>query len=86
MSQVTHNEAESRYELEKDGLVSFAAYSKSGNTYDFNHTVVPRELEGQGVGSELVAGALADVKAQGGKIEASCSFVHHYLQNHPEAA
>lgn len=85
-SQVTLNEAKSRYELEKDGLVAFAAFDKQGDVYDFNHTVVPKELEGRGIGSKLVAAALADVKAKGGKIEASCSFVHHYLQKHPEAA
>ena len=84
--QVTLNEAKSRYELEKDGLVAFAAFERRGDVYDFNHTVVPRELEGQGIGSKLVAAALADVKAKGGEIEATCSFVHHYLRKHPEAA
>ncbi len=82
---VTLNEAKSRYELERNGLVAFAAFEQIGNVTDFNHTVVPRELEGQGVGSKLVAAALADVKAKGGEIVATCSFVHHYVQKHPEA-
>lgn len=85
MADVTLNEAKSRYELEQDGLVSFAAFEQRGNVYDFNHTVVPKALEGRGIGSKLVASALADVKAKGGEIEASCSFVHRYVQRHPEA-
>lgn len=83
---VTNNEAQSRYELEVEGYTAFAAYRRDGDIWEFYHTVVPPELGGRGIGSKLVGGALADVKAQGGKVIATCSFVEAYLKKHPDAA
>ncbi len=86
MMDVTNNEAKSRYEMDVDGHTAFAAYVRQGDVWDFNHTVVPPELGGRGIGSKLVQGALADVKAQGGKIIPTCSFVAAYVEKHPDAA
>jgi predicted GNAT family acetyltransferase len=45
---------------------------------------VPEELEGQGIASRLVAGALADVRVNGWKVVPLYSFVRHYVETHPE--
>ena len=50
------------------------------------HTEVPEALSGKGVGSKLVAGALTQVRADGLKVVAECSFVRTYLARHPEYA
>jgi len=82
--EVRHNEAESRYELEMEGETAFAAYRREGEVVVFDHTVVPEALEGKGVGSALVKGALADVRKQGLKVQPDCSFVRHYIERHED--
>lgn len=83
---VTDNRAESRFELPTDAGPAIAAYTLEGGAITFTHTVVPDEAEGQGVGSRLIAGALADVRARGLKVVPQCGFVRAYLAKHPEAA
>ncbi len=85
MSNVRHNEERSWYELEVGGATAITAYRREGDVLSFTHTEVPEELEGQGLASRLVAGALEDVRSQGLKILPLCSFVRHYVDTHPEA-
>lgn len=83
---VRDNREASRFELEQDGAVAFAAYRRDGATIVFTHTVVPAALRGGGVGSRLIAGALAQVRGEGLKVVPECSFVAAYLKRHPDAA
>ena len=83
-AQVTNNEAASRYELAAGGATAMVVYSLSGDTLTFTHTEVPEELEGQGIGGRLIAGALDDVRRRGLKIVPACSFVRHYVETHPD--
>lgn len=85
-SAVRDNKKLRRYELDADGHVAFSEYKRDGNTIEFRHTEVPKELEGRGIGSALVAGALALAKAEGLTITARCPFVASYIKKHPEAA
>jgi uncharacterized protein len=52
----------------------------------FTHTEVPPALEGHGIGSALVRGALDAARAQGLKVVAKCPFVSAYIAKHPEFA
>ena len=90
--EVHHNEAESRYELAVGGGgggegggggTAVAAYRMEGDVVAFTHTVVPEELEGQGIASRLIEGALDDVRSRGLKIRPLCAFVQHYVEKHP---
>ena len=82
---VTGNRAANRFELPTEADPAFAAYQRAGDTITFTHTVVPPEAEGQGVGSRLVAGALAQVRAEGLKVVPQCPFVAAYIERHPDA-
>jgi len=82
--QVTDNHARHRFELELDGHTAFAAYKRDGDVLTFTHTIVPPEMQGQGVASRLIGAALADVRARGLKLIPDCSFVRAYLDKHPE--
>ncbi len=82
--QVTNDVGEQRYELAVDDEVAIAAYEKRGDTVVFTHTVVPPALEGHGVGSRLIQGALDDVRRNGGHVVAECSFVAAYIERHPD--
>ena len=73
-----------RFELDVDGHVAFSEYQRADNAITFMHTEVPKELEGRGIGSALVRGALEIAKGQGLTIKARCPFVAAYIKKHPE--
>ena len=83
---VTDNKAEHRFELATDVGPAVAIYALDGDTITFTHTVVPPEAEGHGVGSRLIAGALAAAKERGLKVVPQCPFVRGYIERHPDAA
>lgn len=83
-SEVIHNEAEQRFELAQGGGTAVAAYRLEGDTISFTHTVVPEEMEGQGIGSRLVKTALDESRARGLKVVPLCYFVKGYIERHPE--
>lgn len=83
-SAVRQNPAQSRFELEADGDTAYAYYRLDGNTVIFHHTETPFHLQGRGIASRLIRGALEQVRAQGLKIVPRCSFVAAYLARHPE--
>jgi predicted GNAT family acetyltransferase len=84
MDKVTDNAARQRYELKADGGIAVAYYEARGETMVFTHTVVPEKLQGQGLASRLIKGALDDVRRRGLKIVAQCPFVARYIDRHPE--
>ncbi|MDB5707054.1 MAG: N-acetyltransferase [Sphingomonas bacterium] len=81
---VRDNPARHRFELMVDNHLSFSAYTIDGPVITFTHTIVPPELGGRGIGSRLIAGALAQVRARGLKVRPVCSFVRGYIERHPE--
>jgi hypothetical protein len=84
IGKVTNNEAACQYELSIGQGTALAAYRVEGDTISFTHTEVPEEMEGQGIGARLVAGALEDVRARGMKAAPLCSFVRHYMETHED--
>jgi predicted GNAT family acetyltransferase len=86
MAAVRDNKAQSRFELDVEGVVAFAHYRLTPSAVIITHTETPRSLRGRGIASELVRGALELIRADGRKVVAGCSFVVDYLAKHPEAA
>jgi predicted GNAT family acetyltransferase len=82
---VVMNEAAHRFELTVDGETAFAEYKLLHDALVLPHTVTPPALEGRGIGSALVAGALALAKTEGLTITARCPFVTSFIKKHPEA-
>jgi predicted GNAT family acetyltransferase len=77
----------SRYEIVRDGVVlGFAAYQRAERLIVFTHTEVDPGLEGQGIGGQLVRGALDDVRSHGLPVLPICPFVHGWMARHPEYA
>ena len=85
---ITHHPDRSRYEATLDGeLAGVCDYRREGDVVTFHHTAVEPRFEGRGVGSALVAGAMADVVAEGGlTVRPTCWFVAEWLDRHPEVA
>jgi hypothetical protein len=83
---VNNNAAKHRFELEVEGHLAAAYYERSGNVITFEHTEVPVELGGKGVGSRLVRGALDQVRAEGLQVVAQCPFVKAWIGKNPAYA
>ena len=83
---VRDNPARHRFELDADGDIAFANYRRDGSVLTVMHTEVPKRLEGHGIGSRLVAGALDIARAQGLTVVPRCSFVKAYIKRHPAYA
>ena len=82
---VRDNPRELRYEAVLGGqLVGLIRYRLETGLVVLVHSEVDLEHEGGGVGSELVRGALADIRARGLHVVPQCPFVAEYLRRHPE--
>ena len=78
------NEAGNRFELDVDGTIAFVTYRKAPGTITLEHTVVPPELGGKGVGSRLARATLEAVRAQGRKLTVECEFIQGFMKKNPE--
>lgn len=82
---IENNADKGQYEAKLDGkVVAFAEYRPIGQSIMFTHTEVNEELEGKGVGSQLIRYALEDTKAQGMTAIPMCPFVKIFIQRHKE--
>ncbi|MGL9617495.1 GNAT family N-acetyltransferase [Bradyrhizobium sp. U531] len=86
MSEIIDNRAHHRFELEIEGHLATEHYRLDGDVITFEHTDVPKELGGKGVGSKLVQGALDQVRSAGLKLVPQCSFVKAWIDKHPDYA
>jgi predicted GNAT family acetyltransferase len=86
MSEVRDNTERHRFELDLDGHTAFSTYRREGSLITILHTEVPKELNGQGIGSRLARGLLEIARAQGLKVKPLCPFVASYMDKHPEYA
>ena len=96
-TEVRDNPEKSRYELLEDGkLLGVADYRPmgavtSGDTpgprvMAFPHTEIVPSRRNQGLGKELVKGALDDVRRKGAKVVPYCWFVAEFIEENPEYA
>ncbi|HEX4337773.1 MAG TPA: GNAT family N-acetyltransferase [Polyangiaceae bacterium] len=73
-----------RYELEVPGGTGFVTYRRTPGVVTLVHTEVPENIGRKGVGTELVKGALDDLRARGEKVIPRCKFVAAFIAKHPE--
>jgi predicted GNAT family acetyltransferase len=84
---VRHNPERGRYELlEGDELVGIADYVVQGDRVVMPHTVIDPSRRGQGLGAELVAAALDDIRRSGRTVVPRCWYVAEFIDTHPEYA
>jgi len=85
MNEVIDNQNASEFELDLgSGDVAVAKYRLEGGRIVFPHTVVPEGYEGQGIGTRLIAAALASARERGLSVVPQCSFFAGYMKRHPE--
>ena len=83
---ITHNQDSQRFETTIDGHTGYISYQDQGDTLVYDHTIVPSELGGKGVGSALVKHALDHARSHNKKVVPQCSFVATYIKKRPEYA
>jgi uncharacterized protein len=73
-----------RFEIRLDDrVVGLASYHVEDGTMTLPHTEVDPSVGGRGIGTALVAGVLAAARERGLHVLPYCSFVRHYIQQHP---
>lgn len=84
---VVHDETGSRFVLTRgDQELGFAEYETTDDGgIVFTHTEIDPALQERGLGSQLVGGALDQLRATTEvRVGATCPFVRRYLSEHPE--
>ncbi len=82
---VVHERDRSRYVLKRGDRVVGETYYEIGPRGElvFTHTEIDEELQERGLGSQLVRGALDDVRTStDAKVVAKCPFVFKFIQTH----
>ena len=86
-NQVTHNQDEKRYEIHVDGILAgWVVADEQGDVVTLPHTEVLEQFEGQGLASQLVSGALDDLRVRGKKVVPECPYVSRFVDKHPDYA
>ena len=74
-----------RFEVRLDDqVVGLASYHVDGGTMTLPHTEVDPSVGGRGIGTVLVSAVLDAARERGLHVLPYCSFVRHYIQQHPE--
>jgi predicted GNAT family acetyltransferase len=82
---VVDNAEKRHYEIRNGSeVLGFIFYRLDGERITLMHTEVDEDLEGEGIGSQLVVGALDDIRRRGLTVVPLCPFVSAYLLRHPE--
>lgn len=67
-----------------DRVIGLASYHVENGTMTLPHTEIDPSVGGRGLGSALVAGVLTAARERGLTVLPYCSFVRHYIEQHPE--
>jgi len=78
------NEKENQFELHTKGGIAFVEFIREGEKIYLTHTETPAELRGRGMAAELIKQTLQCAKDNGLTVVPSCSYVAHYINEHPE--
>lgn len=73
-----------RFEVAEAQGTAVLSYTRDGDAVVLEHTLVPQEMEGRGVGSALTRSALAWAASQDLAVVPQCSFVREFLAKHPD--
>lgn len=70
----------SRYEMDEEGLTSYADYRRQGDTLYIDYVFSPIPLRGTGASGRLMAALAADAKAKNLRITPICGYAAAWLR------
>jgi hypothetical protein len=73
-----------RYEIDEQGLTSYADYRRSGARLYIDYVYAPPELRGTGASGRLMAALSADARAKGLTITPICGYAAAWLRRSKE--
>ena len=69
-----------------DRLVGFVTYRTRPGVVVLVHTETDPDFEGHGVGSQLAAAVLGEIRERSLKVNPLCPFIASFIDRHPEFA
>ena len=73
-----------RYELDEQGLTSWADYRRTGDRLYIDHVESPLALRGTGAAGRLMAALSADARAKNLRVTPICSYAAAWLRRSEE--
>ncbi len=83
---IEHQPDPGRFTAQVDGQQACLDYQLADKVMRITHTVVPEAIGGRGIAGELVQAAVDQARAQGWKVQPSCSYAESWIGKHPEYA
>lgn len=80
------DEVARRFTFEPAAATAFLEFRRRADHFIIVHTVVPPELEGQGVGGQLVTAAVDHAVSHGLTVVPVCPFARAWLRSHSDVA
>ena len=82
--KVRNTEVKHRFEIDLGDSTAFAEYRLEPGKIIFPHTVVPKQHEGQGIGSMLIRAGLRYARDHRLQVVPLCRFFAAYMSKHEE--
>lgn len=79
-----NNKVDHRYDMDEQGMTSWADYRLSGDRLYIDHVESPPALRGTGAAGRLMAALAADARGQGLKITPICGYAAAWLRRSHE--
>lgn len=86
MTMLRNDTARSRYEMDEQGLTSWADYRLQGDRLFIDHVESPPALRGTGAAGRLMEALAQDARARGLKVTPICGYAAAWLRRHREYA
>ena len=79
------HERERIFALDEQGkLVAEVTFPVSEGVADIDHTFVDQSLRGQGVAGQLLEAAVRQIRMEGLRAKATCSYAAKWFKEHPD--
>ena len=84
MSELRINQDQSRYEMDEEGLTSYADYRLQGDRLFIDYVFAPPPLRGTGASGRLMQALAADARGKGLRITPICGYAAAWLRRSHE--
>lgn len=81
---VIHDEKVNRFEVFESGQIAYLQYEENKGVLDILHTVIPPQLEGQGIAQALTEAAVRYATTWDLKIRPTCSYAKAFFARHTQ--
>ncbi len=82
--EIIHDASRHRFVTLVDGYEGYVEYELMGDNLAITHTIVPAEIGGRGIASDLVRQAFDYARQEGLGVVPLCSYAVAWVRRHPE--